>query len=135
MIRYMLDTNIIIYTIKNKPAIVKQKFDRAIDQLCVSTISVTELIFGAEKSAKPRENLAVVEGLINRLQVLDFDIDAANHAGLIRSDLHKVGLPIGPYDSLIAGHARSQGLVLVSNNLSEFNRVDGLRLENWAAGN
>lgn len=134
MIRYMLDTNIIIYTIKNKPAIVKQKFDRAIDQLCVSTISVTELIFGAETSAKPRENLAVVEGLINRLQVLDFDIDAANHAGLIRSDLNKVGLPIGPYDSLIAGHARSQGLVLVSNNLSEFNRVDGLRLENWATG-
>lgn len=69
-----------------------------------------------------------------RLEVLPFDSAAASHSGQVRSELKKKGTPIGPYDVLIAGHARSLGLVLVTNNTREFNRVDGLRIEDWAAG-
>ena len=80
-----------------------------------------------------RRNLDAVEGLLARLDLLDFDISAAEHAGEIRATLARPGTPIGPYDTMIAGHARSRGLSLVTNNMSEFERVSGLRLENWAA--
>ena len=132
MLRYMLDTNICIYTIKNKPAAVRAQFQKHQDHMCISSIVLTELLYGAEKSENPAKSLAVVEGMAARLEVLDFDTHAAAHAAEIRAELAKQGTPIGHYDVLIAGHARSQGLVLVSNNLREFERVDGLRLENWA---
>lgn len=131
MLKYMLDTNICIFTIKNKPEQVRQAFNRHQGQLCISTITLMELIYGAEKSAAPEKNLAVVEGLVARLQVLDYDTPAATHTGQLRAELAKAGTPIGPYDQMIAGHARSQGLILVTNNLREFERVPGLRVEDW----
>ena len=90
-----------------------------------------ELIYGAEKSSNPGRNLADVEGFAARLEVLKYDQDAAAHTGQLRAELAKAGTPIGPYDHMIAGHARSQGLILVTNNLREFNRVPGLRVEDW----
>ena len=132
MLRYMLDTNICIYTIKNNPAAVREKFQQHQNHLCISSIVLSELLYGAEKSSQPEKSLALIEGMAARLEVLGFDEHAAAHAAEIRADLARKGTPIGHYDVLIAGHARSRGLVLVSNNLREFERVDGLRLENWA---
>ncbi|MHA3736102.1 type II toxin-antitoxin system tRNA(fMet)-specific endonuclease VapC [Pseudomonas sp. Eth.TT006] len=131
MIKYMLDTNICIFTIKNKPQIVRGAFNRHSGQLCISAITLMELIYGAEKSASPEKNLAVVEGFVARLEVLPFDNDAAAQTGMIRSELAKAGTPIGPYDQMIAGHARSLGLIVVTNNVREFERVSGLRIEDW----
>lgn len=128
----MLDTNICIYTIKNNPAIVREKFQQHQHHLCISSIVLSELLYGAEKSDTPTKSLALIEGLAARLEVLDFDENAAAHSAEIRAELAKKGTPIGHYDMLIAGHARSRGLILVSNNLREFERVGGLRLENWA---
>ena len=132
MIKFMLDTNICIFTIKNKPQIVREAFNLHDGQLCISAVTLMELIYGAEKSATPEKNLAVIEGLAARLQVLPFDNEAAAHTGMIRSELAKAGTPIGPYDQMIAGHARSRGLIVVTNNLREFERVKGLRVEDWA---
>jgi tRNA(fMet)-specific endonuclease VapC len=132
MIKFMLDTNICIFTIKNKPQIVREAFNRHDGQLCISAVTLMELIYGAEKSATPEKNLAVIEGLAARLEVWSFDNEAAAHTGMIRSELAKAGTPIGPYDQMIAGHARSRGLIVVTNNLREFERVKGLRVEDWA---
>lgn len=131
MLKYLLNTNIVIYTLKNRPEKIREAFNCHADQLCVSTVTLGELIFGAEKSQQPERNLAEVEGFAARLQVLPFDSDAAIHFGQIRAELARSGRPIGPYDLMIAGHARSRGLVLVSNNVRELQRVPGLRLENW----
>ena len=87
--------------------------------------------YGAEKSAAPEKNLAIVEGFVARLDVLPFDNDAAAQAGMVRSELAKAGTPIGPYDQMIAGHARSLGLIVVTNNVREFQSVSGLRIEDW----
>jgi tRNA(fMet)-specific endonuclease VapC len=92
-----------------------------------------ELIYGAEKSAAPERNLAVVEGFAARLDVLAYDRQAAMHSGQLRAELQKIGKPIGPYDQMIAGHARSQGMILVTNNIREFERVPGLRVEDWVS--
>ena len=90
-----------------------------------------ELIYGAEKSASPERNLAVVEGFAARLEVLSYDEIAATHTGQLRAELALIGTPIGPYDQLIAGHARSRGLIIITNNRREFDRVAGLRIEDW----
>lgn len=131
MLKYMLDTNICIFTIKNKPHEVREAFNRYQGQLCISAITLMELIYGAEKSAAPEKNLAVVESFAARLDILNYDQEAAAHSGQLRAELAKNGKPIGPYDQMIAGHARSQGLMLVTNNLREFERVPGLRVEDW----
>jgi tRNA(fMet)-specific endonuclease VapC len=131
MLKYMLDTNICIFTIKNKPLEVREAFSRHHGQLCISTVTLMELIYGAEKSSAPEKNLSVIEGLAARLDVLAYDNGAAAHSGQLRAELAKSGNPIGPYDTMIAGHARSQGLILVTNNGREFNRVSGLRVEDW----
>ncbi|EPL06258.1 tRNA(fMet)-specific endonuclease VapC [Pseudomonas sp. TH05] len=131
MLKYMLDTNICIFTIKNKPQQVREAFSRQHGRLCISSVTLMELIYGAEKSAAPEKNLNVVEGFSARLDVLDYDDEAAIHTGQLRAELARLGQPIGPYDQLIAGHARSQGLILVTNNLREFQRVPGLRVEDW----
>lgn len=133
MLKYMLDTNICIYTIKNKPEAVRQTFVAHDGQMCVSTITQMELIYGAEKSSFPTSNLNIVEGFLARLEVKDFDPAAAAHSGQVRAELAKKELPIGPYDQMIAGHARSLGLIVVTNNLGEFSRVPGIRVENWIA--
>ncbi|BCJ09087.1 MULTISPECIES: type II toxin-antitoxin system tRNA(fMet)-specific endonuclease VapC [unclassified Pseudomonas] len=133
MLRYMLDTNICIFTIKNKPQVVREAFNRYHGQLAISTVTLMELIYGAEKSAAPERNLAIVEGFAARLDVLDYDIQGAAHTAQLRAELAKAGTPIGPYDRMIAGHARARGLTLVTNNLREFQRVPGLRVEDWVS--
>jgi tRNA(fMet)-specific endonuclease VapC len=133
VIKYLLDTNIVIYTIKNRPAKVREAFNRHSGQIAISSVTLGELIYGAENSSKPEENLAVVESFAARLDVLPFDDTAAAHFGRIRAELKRDGKPIGPFDQMIAGHARGLGLILVTNNLKEFKRVRGLLLENWAS--
>jgi tRNA(fMet)-specific endonuclease VapC len=133
MLKYMLDTNICIFTMKNRPQQVREAFNRHYGQMCISSISLMELIYGAEKSAIPERNLSIVEGFASRLEVLPYDDIAANHTGQLRAELARNRTPIGPYDQLIAGHSRSKGLILVTNNLREFNRVPGLRVEDWTA--
>ncbi len=131
MLKFMLDTNICIFTIKNRPQQVREVFKRHSGQLSISTVTLMELIYGAEKSASPERNLADVEGFAARLEVLPYDTQAAAHSGQLRAELARLGKPIGPYDQMIAGHARAQGLILVTNNLREFERVPGLRVEDW----
>lgn len=132
MIKYMLDTNILIYAIKNRPKKIREAFKKYSDYLAMSTVTLGELIYGAEKSAQAVLNLADIEALAARLDVIPFDSDAAIHFGQVRAELSKSGKIIGPYDLMIAGHARSRALILVTNNVREFKRVPGLRVENWA---
>ncbi|MBM0140531.1 type II toxin-antitoxin system tRNA(fMet)-specific endonuclease VapC [Pseudomonas cannabina] len=131
MLKYMLDTNICIFTIKNKPLSVRETFNLHHGQLCISAITLMELVYGAEKSLSPERNLAVVEGFTARLEVLPYDNDAAAHTGMIRAELARAVTPIGPYDQMIAGHARALGLIIVTNNLREFQRVEGVRVDDW----
>jgi len=132
MLKYMLDTNIVIYTIKNRPSHVREMFKKHEGQMCISSVSLGELIYGAERSSQTERNLADINGLIARMDVVAFDEHAAEHFGQLRAELYRIGQPIGPYDMMIAGHARATGLIMVTNNIKEFNRVPGLRLENWA---
>ena len=131
MLKYMLDTNIVIYIIKRRPLEVLETFNSHAGHLCISAITLSELLHGAEKSAQPERNLRQTEDFISRLDVLPYGLKAAAHYGEIRADLERSGTPIGVNDLHIAGHARSEGLVLVTNNLREFERVKALRLENW----
>jgi tRNA(fMet)-specific endonuclease VapC len=127
----MLDTNMVIYTIKNRPNQVRETFKQHQDQMCISAVTWGELIYGAEKSSHPERNLADIEQMAARLEIAPFETLAAAHFGQLRAVLYRIGKPIGPYDMMIAGHARSMGFILVTNNLKEFERVPGLRVENW----
>ncbi|HEX3953937.1 MAG TPA: type II toxin-antitoxin system VapC family toxin [Stellaceae bacterium] len=131
MLRYMLHTNICIYIIKNKPAAVRARFNECADELAISTITLAELHFGAENSAKPAQNRQEIEQFLSRLAVLEFSAEAAMHYGQIRAALKRAGRPVGPHDMLIGAHARSASLVLVTNNTREFERIPGLQIENW----
>ena len=131
MLKYMLDTNIAIYVIKRRPLAALETFNRRADQLCISSISMAELMYGVEKSAEPDRNLRQLEDFVSRLQVLDYGKKAAAHYGDIQAALERQGTPIGVNDLHIAGHSRSEGMTLVTNNRKEFQRVSGLRLENW----
>ena len=131
MLRYMLDTNICIYVIRNRPGGLRERFEQLSEQLGISTITLGELYFGAEKSARPPQNLKTVEEFVARLDVLPLSGDAAAHYGQIRAGLERVGRPVGLHDMLIGAHARSEGLILVTNNRREFDRIPGLSVENW----
>ena len=131
MLKFMLDTNIVIYVIKRRPIEVMEVFNTHAGQMSLSVVTVAELIHGAEKSAKPEHNLRIVEDFCSRLEVLDYTIKAAAHYGDIRANLERSGTTIGVNDLHIAAHARSEGLILVTNNMREFDRVAALRLENW----
>ena len=131
MIKYLLDTNICIFTIKRKPPEIQRQFQHHYSQMAISTITLMELMYGAEKSQAAERNLREIEGFAARLEVLDYGIEAARHTGQLRAELARMGQPIGPYDQMIAGHARSTGLIVVTNNLREFARVPGLRVEDW----
>jgi tRNA(fMet)-specific endonuclease VapC len=133
MLRNMLDTNLCVRVLRDRPAGLRDRFNAEAETLCISTITLTELLRGAAKSAKPADNRRGVERLSARLAVLDFDSGAAEHSGDIYATLERQGQLIGPCDILIAGHARSQGLVVITGNLGEFLRVDGLRSEDWLA--
>ena len=132
MLRYLLDTNIVIYVIKRRPIEALEIFNENAGRVAISSITLAELMHGAEKSSKPPANLAVVEDFCSRLEVLAYGAKAAQHYGSIRAALELRGQTIGVNDLHIAAHARSEGLTLVTNNLREFERVDALQLENWA---
>lgn len=134
MLKYLLDTNIVIYVIKRRPIEVMGLFNENAGRMAISAITLSELYHGAEKSAKVAQNLEVVEEFASLLDVLPYTARASLHYGAIRSALERAGRPIGVNDLHIAAHARSEGLTLVSNNLGEFERVPGLLLENWVAG-
>lgn len=131
MLRFLLDTDICIYTIRNRPDALRARFNAEAPYLAISTVTVSELLYGAEKSERRATNLRTVEAFTARLTVLDYGAKAAAHYGDIRADLERTGTPIGPYDTMIAAHARAEGLALVTNNEREFRRVAGLRVENW----
>lgn len=134
MLRYLLDTNLCIRVLRDRPAGLRERFNLNADSLCISTIVLTELLHGAAKSGQPAHNRQEVERFAARLETLPFDAAAADHAADIRADLERIGRPIGGYDLLIAGHARSRGLIVVTGNLAEFERAKGLRCEDWLAG-
>ena len=131
MVKFLVDTNLCIRVLRDRPQGLRQRFNEEASSLSISSIVLYELLHGAAKSARPLENRHAVEAFAARLEVLDFDDDAAAHAGEIRAELERQGTPIGSYDLLIAGHARSRGLVVVTGNLAEFRRVEGLRCEDW----
>jgi tRNA(fMet)-specific endonuclease VapC len=133
MLKYLLDTNIVIYVVKRRPIEVLTLFNRHHGRMAISAITLAELIHGAEKSASIEKNIAVVEDFVSRLSVLPYDDKAAWQYGSIRASLEKIGQPIGVNDLHIAAHARSLGLTLITNNLGEFKRVPGLLVENWVA--
>lgn len=131
MLRYMLDTDICIYVMKNRPEGMRERFDELVSEIGISAISLGELIYGAENSARRTQNLRMTEEFTGRLEVLPFTADAAAHYGQIRAALRAQGRPAGIHDMLIGGHARSESLVLVTNNTREFTRMPGLQVENW----
>lgn len=131
MLKYMLDTNIAIYVIKRRSPEALATFNQHAGQLCISSITLAGLMHGVEKSAKPDHNLRQVEDFTSRLTVLEYGSKVASHYGDIRAVLERKGIPEGVNDLHIAGHARSEGLTPVTNNLKEFERVEALRLENW----
>ena len=133
MIKYLLDTNIVIYVIKRRPAQALAVFNQHQGQRARSVVTLAELVHGAEKSSDPPRNMAVLEDFRSRVAVIDYDERAAHHYGSIRATLERAGTPIGVNDLHIAAQARSAGLVLVTNNVAEFARVPGLLVENWVA--
>lgn len=130
--RYLLDTNICIYLIKRRPESVLQRFTaEKRGDIAISSVTVYELAYGADKSDEKERSHIALAHFLSPLTILPFDDQDAFEAGAIRADLAKAGRPIGPYDLQIAGQARRRGLILVSNNLREFERVEGLNTENW----
>ncbi len=131
--KYMLDTNICIYAIKQKPDTVIRRFiSHDPEELCISAITYAELMHGVEKSIAVERNRIAMSLFLSPITILQFDEYAAEEYGRIKAELEKKGTPIGPMDTLIAGHAKSRGLILVTNNTREFNRVVGLTVEDWA---
>lgn len=129
---YMLDTNICIYAIKNKPQqVFKHMQDNLQKGLCISAITLAELEHGIAKSGFPEKNRTALARFLVIIDVLPFDEAAAGEYGKICAHLQRKGTHIGTMDMLIAGHARAQGCTLVTNNIKEFERVPGLQVENW----
>lgn len=130
--RYMLDTNICIYIIKNNPISVRQKFEQiSASNLVLSMVTLAELRYGAEKSQAREKAIKAIEQLSRHIQIAELDEVVAEHYADIRAQLEREGKPIGNNDLWLAAHARAKNWVLVSNNTREFERVVGLRLENW----
>jgi tRNA(fMet)-specific endonuclease VapC len=131
MFKYLLDTNIVIYVMKKRPIEVMGMFNQNSNRMAISAITFSELQHGAEKSARIQENLSAIEEFTSLIDVLPYTAKASMHYGDIRAVLEKAGQTIGVNDLHIAAHARSEGLVLVTNNTHEFVRVPGLLVENW----
>ena len=130
--KYMLDTNICIYAIKHKPPeVIKNFLSHDPDDLCISSITYAELMHGVEKSMAMEKNRVAITMFLSPISILDFDAYAAEEYGRIRADLERKGTPIGPMDMLIAAHAKSEDLILVTNNTREFERVNDLTVEDW----
>lgn len=130
--KYMLDTNICIYTIKHKPPeVIKNFLKHNPDDMCISSVTYAELMHGVEKSQAVERNRMALILFVSAFTILPFDYYAAEEYGKVRADLERKGTPIGPMDMLIAGHARAEGLILVTNNTREFFRVENLKVEDW----
>lgn len=130
--RYMLDTNICIYAIKHKPEQVFMHLqEHEPEEICISSVTYAELVHGVEKSKAIEKNRVALALLLANIEIMNFDSLAAECYGKIRADLEKVGTSIGQLDMMIAGHAKSLGFTVVTNNTKEFERVKGLKLENW----
>lgn len=131
MLRYLLDTSFCIRVLRDRSQAVRARFNAEAEGLCLSDVVLYELLYGAERASDPARVRREVEHFAGRMAVLPFDSDAAAHTAEIRAELERLGCVIGPYDLMIAGHARSRGLVVVTGNLGEFERVRGLRCEDW----
>jgi len=132
MIKYMLDTNICIYIIKQKPENVIERLRRTpVSDIGVSSITLSELEYGVMKSAKPEQNKLALAQFIAPIEIYAYDDVAAQHFGKIRANLERQGTPIGSLDLLIAAHALSVDSLLITNNESEFKRVSNLKIGNW----
>ena len=131
--KYMLDTNTIAYAKNHRPeAVLKRLMQCRPEDICISSITLAELEYGVYNSARPGQNQLALSLFLAGITVVPFDSEAAREYGIIRADLKKKGTPIGANDLLIAAHARAMDITLVTNNTREFERVEGLRLENWA---
>ena len=133
MLKYLLDTNIVIYVLKRRPKEVLDLFNANASRMAISSITLSELIYGAEKSLDTDKNLEAVEEFVSHLEVLPYDAKASQHYGQIKAALEKKEQIIGENDIHITAHAISHGLILVSNNVREFKRVPNLALENWVS--
>ena len=133
MLKYLLDTNIVIYVLKRRPKELLDVFNANASRMAISSITLSELMYGAEKSLNTDKNLEAVEEFVSHLEVLPYDAKASQHYGQIKAALEKKGQIIGENDIHIAAHAISHGLILVSNNIREFKRVSNLALENWVS--
>ncbi len=132
--KYLLDTNICIFAIKRKPVAVLERLqEQSPDALAISSITLAELRYGADKSARPQQNHATLDAFLTNISVVDFDARAADQYGIVRAELERRGTPIGSLDMMIAAHALSIGITLVTANSSEFSRVPMLVVEDWAA--
>ena len=130
--KYMLDTNICIYAIKHKPeTVIKRFLAHDPDEMCISSITYAELMYGVEKSQAVDKNRIAMSLFLSPITILKFSDRAAEEYGQIRAELERKGTPIGPMDMLIAAHAKAEKLILVTNNVREFERVQNLKIENW----
>jgi tRNA(fMet)-specific endonuclease VapC len=131
-VRYLLDTNICVYAIKQRPPqVIARLREHAPEGLGISSISVAELFFGAAKSGSSK-NLGALRQFLEPLEVANFDLAAAETYGTLRLALEQAGTPIGPLDTQIAAHAVSLDVTLVTNNTREFERVRNLKVVDWA---
>ncbi|HWQ72058.1 MAG TPA: type II toxin-antitoxin system VapC family toxin [Desulfitobacteriaceae bacterium] len=133
--KYMLDTNICVYLIKKKPENVLRNLHSNMDDgVAISAITLAELMHGVEASAYPEKNALALNQFLSIVDILPFDDEAAVEYGKICAALRRQGTPIGVMDMLIAAHAKAKGLIIVTNNVREFELVEGLGLENWVSG-
>lgn len=130
--KYLLDNNVCIdYLTGRHPTVVSRVKESSPEDLCLSSLVVAELRYGADKSARRRHNHQLLDTLVSEIPIKDFDTHAATACGKLRANLEKKGVTVGANDMLIGAHALSLGLVLVSDNLREFRRVKGLQVESW----
>lgn len=130
--KFLLDTNICIFLIKKKPLRVFDRFkDLQLGSVGISSITLAELQYGIKKSMQAAKNQVALNSFLLPLEIFDFDSHAAEEYGRIRVELETKGTPIGPLDTLIAAHAKALGSTLVTNNVREFERVNGLDIEDW----
>jgi len=131
-VKYLLDTNICSFVIRGKRQRVVERFGQhSVGDLGISVVTLAELRFGADKSSDPAKNHTALDNFLLPLEIVPFDQRAAEQYGKVRTDLESRGLPIGPLDTLIAAHALSLGVPLVTNNTAQFARVEGLAVEDW----
>lgn len=130
--RFLLDTSTAIEVLRGRRPDLRERFNAHAEELVTSTVVATELLYGANRSTAPDRLRRHVEWLLDLAEPLTFDEAAATHAADVRAELAAAGTPIGSYDTLIAGHARSRGLLVITQNAKDFARVPGLRCTEWA---